>query len=135
MPAQRLGRGVEIPGISGIDRDRLLAQDVGPGLHSRLGVLVVEHRRASYHHRVQIVFEGLPVVLGDVLEPEAILQHLERIPALADGHHQLHVVPRLQHGDVVACRPGTGADHTYPHPIVRTHEPSNPPSTPSRTEQ
>ena len=130
MPSERLGRGVEIPGVGGIDGDRLLAQDVGAGLHGGLGVLMVEHRRAPDHHRVQIMPERLPVVLGDVLETEAVLQHLEGVPALANGHHQLHVVPRLQYGDVVARRPRTGADHTYPHPIVRTHEPSNPASTP-----
>ena len=105
MPAQRLGGRVEVPGVSGVDGDRLLAEYVGTGFHSSLGVLVVEHRRAPDHHRVQIQFQGVSVILGDVLEPEPVLQHLESIPTFPDSHHEFHVVPFLEDGNVVARRP------------------------------
>ena len=111
VPARPLDGLIQVPGIRGIERERLLAHHVRTGLQRGLRLLVVVAGRAADHDDVGLGLEDLAPIRGRLLEAELVLDPPQqvRVPPVHDRELDL-VLMGLEVRQMRADGPRSRAD-------------------------
>ncbi len=119
---------IDAPGVGGIDGERLLGQDVDPGLERGERLLRAKRHRSGQGHDVRARGDDLAPIGRGVREPEPLLERGE-LGGIAPVHDPwLDLGPAQETRDVGEGRPRSGTDDTQAQSTL-AHDMIHPPLT------